>query len=487
MSSVRRALAFSTLGRMIRLAAGVVSVIIVARLLTPEEIGIFAVSAAALNIVQSLREFGVTGYLIQEKELNTTRIRSAYGVSFLVGWSVAALLIALSGVIAAFYGEPNLQDMILILSISFVLLPFGTPAYALMVREMRFDLTMRIMVGAALASPITTIVLALNGFSYYSLAWGQVAGSAATVLVTLWYRPAETWLLPGFREWRRVISFGIKSSAIETLDGFTDNIVALVVGRILGFGPVGVYSRATGVLNLFQAKLMQSAYAVVSPAFARISREDREPERPYLLAISCITAVSWPFVAVCALMAYPFVRVLFGDQWDASVPILRIVCLGGAFYALWSIIGRVLVSTGHINEKLKATVMTQALFAMLVVPASFVGLEAVAIAFVFMNIFGMCIGYYYLKRCVGIGLTASLRGAGKSVLPTVTALIGPIAVTLVLGLRPEQPLIAMGAAGPLSLAGWLAGLFVIRHPLAGEITNAIQLARKGRPLRKAAE
>ncbi|MCW8890541.1 MAG: oligosaccharide flippase family protein, partial [Sedimenticola sp.] len=101
----------------------IISTLILARILTPEEIGIYSLGAVVIGFAQMIRDFGVSNYLIQEKELTQDRIRTAFGVTVIIAWTAAALLLLFSDTFAAFYDQPGVSSVISIMSISLFFIP----------------------------------------------------------------------------------------------------------------------------------------------------------------------------------------------------------------------------------------------------------------------------------------------------------------------------------------------------------------------------
>jgi O-antigen/teichoic acid export membrane protein len=337
---------------------------------------------------------------------------------------------------------------------------------------MRFDLILRIRSGAMLIGPVVSVVLAYMGFSFYSMAWGQAAEQAAVVALTALISPKGFWVRPGLSEWRRVFSFGTKAMISQILDTVSFYITDLILGRMLGFGPVGLYSRAMSLINLFQQRFMEAVNGVVLPAFARANRAEEDLVPPFARAVSCLTGVAWPFYAFAGILAFPVVRVLFGDQWDASVPLVRVLCIGGAIMSVWAISRRVLSATGNINQKLLATLLIQPAFIAAVIFAATQGLMAVTWAYVGMSGLGLMVHYTILRRYVLGTLRPVMVGLARSLGPTVGSLAGPGLAVALWGLEPANPVAALAVAVPVSAAGWLIGLGVARHPLLEEIRHA---------------
>ena len=475
--SVRRSLTLSFAEKYAVLLISIVSTMILARLLSPAEIGIFSVSVAVIGIAQMLRDFGVTQYLIVEEDLTRDRIRAAFGVTIAISWTLAAALFAARGAIADFYDEPGLSAALSVLSFNFLLIPFGNPVLSLLRRDMAFGALFWINTGTAVVRETTSVGLAFAGFGFMSLVWGSFASVATTALLATLYRPSQAWVLPGFREWRRVFRFGLPASGTALVTETGISAADLAIGRIQGFAEVGLYSRALGLVNLFHQNIMSAVRWVSLPAFAADSRAGQDVRGNYLKSVSYITAIAWPFYGFLALMAFPVIRILFGDQWDESVPLARILAAGGAVGALWALANQVLTATGHVNRVFRAECAIQACRIGLIVVAAFHSLAAVALAQVASYLIGFFVFQRYLSGGLGIGAFDVLAAAARSVVAAAAALAIPVVVVLVWGLRPDNAFLSVTVAGVGLAAGWLAGLAVSGHPMLAEI-RAVAFRRR---------
>ena len=139
MSQVRQAIFFSLVNSYSLQAVSFVTVAVLARLLTPKEIGLFAVATSIAFLASSIRSLGVSEYLIREKEITAEQVKSVVGVVLVMSWGLGAVLLAASPWIAEFYGEQDLTLVLCIITIPFFLAPFTAVPFALMAREMNFS------------------------------------------------------------------------------------------------------------------------------------------------------------------------------------------------------------------------------------------------------------------------------------------------------------------------------------------------------------
>ncbi len=193
MTSVRRALALSFAERYALLVLSFASNILLARLLTPEQIGIYSVSLAVIGIAQVLRDFGVGNFLIQEKNLADAHIRTAFGISLVIGTVLFLATFLAAPWAGRFYGEAQMIETLRISALNFLVLPFCSISLALLRRSMQFRHLLIVALVSAVAGFAVTIWLAYAGFGPNSMAIGALAGNVVTGAV-----PASPVRIGGF-------------------------------------------------------------------------------------------------------------------------------------------------------------------------------------------------------------------------------------------------------------------------------------------------
>ncbi|MGR8981777.1 MAG: lipopolysaccharide biosynthesis protein [Gammaproteobacteria bacterium] len=469
MGNIRKYLAISFANNYTDLIIGAVSTIVIARLLTPRDIGVFSVAASVIALAHIVREFGIGNYLIQEKDLTAERLRTALGISIFVAWGMAVALFAVRGAVAQFYGEAELTKILVVMSATFIVIPFTTPALALLRRNMKFSSLYVIGVVNALGFSVTAVSLAALGFGALSLAWGSLAAAVATAIAAAIYQPIHARGWPSFAEWRRVTRFGTISSLTGIVSQVGLNAVDLIVGRTIGFTAVGLYSRANGLISIFHRDLMGAVNNVALPAFALQHRDNRELDSLYLRSVSYILLIAWPFYGLLGLMAFPIVRILFGDQWDEAVPLLEILCVAFAIGATWNLISQVLIASGHVGRVMKSEYCTQPLRIILIFVSANISLKAVAASQILYFIIGMFVYYSNLISVTEIRVGDIFKAVFPSLVVTGFSLTVPVAVIAFMNIGPNS------YAGPFIIAcagaglGWIVGVQLTRHPARDEI------------------
>ena len=483
MASFRVSLAYSYLSKYLTLVIYFVTTIILARLLTPADIGIYTVASVFVGLGHLLREFGINNYIVQEKDLTTDRIRAAFTLNLLFGWSIALILYFTRTPIGNFYESEAVREVIGLLCINFLLVPIGAITFAYIRREMRFHHTLIIQVASALASAATGIIAALWGEGYRSLVWSAIAGTATSVIFTLLFRPSGVMLLPGLREIPHVFAFCRYAGSSEILIHAGQTAPDWILGKVLNMGAVGLYSRAVGTVNIFSRAFTEGLAGVILPHFSKQHRDGKIDRDQYLFLVACITAVAWPFFATLAVLSEPVIRILFGVKWLESVPVLRILCLHALLVYTTVLVEQVLISSGQVRTSFRIILAIQVLMIGAVLASATYGLVWVAAAVAGVGLVQVCIYQIAGQRLLNIPITSFTPIYRKNILLTIITVAPSLfAVTILDGTSLAFIPNAIGVVLLTGLA-WLGAVWMLKTPLFDELALVLKHARTWRRTR----
>jgi O-antigen/teichoic acid export membrane protein len=469
-TSFRAALFYSGGSRYFILGIEFLASLLLARLLAPEDFGIYSVAVVFAGLAQILRDFGVANYVVQEAKLTPTRLRAAITVSLIGAWSLAFALLAAADPISAIYETPAIRDVLQVLVLNLVLTPFGAVTLAYLRRERHFRAYFTISAASTIVRLATNIALAVAGAGYMSLAWAAVAGTLASVVGAMIARPPQVPRLPGLRELPQVLSFSWKAAAVDLVGHLGNTAPDWIMGKTIGMEAVALFSRAQGLPSLFSRAIMDVLRPVVGPHFAQ--REQADLKKPYVYAVFCLTGIAWPFYANLALFALPTIRLLYGEQWVDAAPLLSWWCASSAVYALVALTDTVLMGLGHAGGLLRVQPLLQGTRIAVVMVSSHWGLEAVVISLLLVvSPIRLVLYQRLLARHLGVSLRDYVPVVWRGLTVTGMSLLAP-ALLLVTGWSAQVPppvslLLAVAGAG----IGWAGGLLLFRHPLTDELVR----------------
>lgn len=469
MSSVRSSLAFSLADSYLGVVLQLASTLIISRLLTPTEIGIFSVAAVLAALASTFRDFGVAEYLIQEKNLTPDKIRAALTANITISWLMAILLFASSGMVADFYSQPGVAEVMRILSVSFLLIPFGAVTMAYFRRELNYRPIFIAGVLANITSFAVAVSAALAGLGYLSLAWSSLAGVIVTVLVSLIARPKDFPRWPGLKGMRDVAHFGKHASGIYFVGQIGRSAPEAVIGRALDMASVAFFSRANGLMEIFNKTVLRAVVPVCLPYFSKAARANQETKIGYLKATCLLTGVGWPFFLYIGLIAYSAIRLLYGPQWMESVPLAQILCLAAILELPYYLASEVVIAEGRIDQSNRLQFLVQSLrLASLVLVFPF-GLTGACWGLVLAALGGVFISHRFLNRIIGLRPIDVIPACSKSAFVALAAVLPAFLVVSYTDQTEANFLYVFIVCSFLMVVSWLGAIRVFNHPFWDEI------------------
>jgi O-antigen/teichoic acid export membrane protein len=217
---------------------------------------------------------------------------------------------------------------------------------------------------------------------------------------------------------------------------------------------------------------------IILPFFAQIRREKGSLVEPYHLATEYLTVFAWPFFAVMSLLAFPIVRTLFGDQWNASVPVTQILCIGAAISSLGLFAGEVMVANGHIRQVTKTQLITSATRVIALLVGSAYGLVSIAVAVAVSEGISLLVISRLLYATTGIRFMGVLRATGKSAIVTIFSVIVPALTIMVWSPNNSSTWVPLVIGIPGAFAGWIIGVVITGHAMKSHIGRVYKLAMR---------
>ena len=473
MSTVRRSLVYSALEGWVAIFFQVASTVVIARLLTPAEMGVFAVGAVFASLASTVRDFGVAEYLIQEKELSRDAFRAALSVNIAISWLMAALLFVLAPAVAEFYRQEGVEAVMRVQSASFLLIPFGAVTMAWFRRELNFRPIFIANVVGSFVSFVVSIALAVRGHGYMSLAWSALAGVAAVVGVTAFLRPRTLPRWPGIRGIGQVVRFGRFVSGIYIVGELGRGAPELIIGRTQGVAAVGLFGRAYGVVEIFHRLVLRAIMRVCLPYFAQGVREEGSPLGGFLTAMSYLTTVGWVFLLFMALASYSAIRIIYGVQWMDAVELAQILCVAAAIELAYVPAKEAMLSVGRAKESSALQLASQGMRVAGILVAVPFGLVGACWGLLGASLGGAWLSHRVLRRTIGLRWSDVVKASSPGFWVALLSL-GPVALMGLVWPADENNYVVFGVVGAtVTAAGWGGLLWWVGHPLFKEVSELI--------------
>ena len=457
-----------------RLAAHFVSLLAISRLLTPTEIGVSVIGMGIIAIALGLREFATSDFLIQRQEVARDDIRTSFTVVFLLTALIAAAMFIFAPWFGTFYGEEKLARFIRIGAVAGLIEAVSLPIRGLLRRDMAFGALAFINTTAAAVTAATTILLALAGFSYMSVAWATVAAAITTTALSFYFRPDFSILCPAFKSWRSVLAFGGYNGASFVINQTYEALPQLVLGHLLPHSAVGLYNRAQLVSDIPSRIILASVFSVAFPALATEVRAGRSLKEPYLRALGHITVLYWPALLLLALLAHPVVLLVLGQQWLAAIPLVQVMAVACLAWFPVMLTSPVLLAMGANRDRTLADLLGRSVSAVVLCSAAFFGIMAMAASKLVTLPYQLFLSFYFVRRHLPFRWSEVWLALWKSVVVTAISMAGPVVVVALSNSGFDLSILATAAAVLLAAAGWLAGVVTTQHPILLELRKVAE-------------
>ncbi len=441
--------------------------LVVARLLTPADYGLFGMAMVYLGLAQLASEAGLAPVVIQPEVLDDDLAARIGGLAIMTGVAVCALSAGFAGVVALFFKEPRVRLLVVALSASFVLRGAQVLPRGLLARDLDFRRLSWIDGAESIVAALATVACAVIGLSYWSLVLGALCGIVVSTALCYVMRPHRITLPTEIRSIAGSLKLGGHVMASQFAWYAYSNADFATVGRVLGRTALGAYTLAWTIANVPVDRVTSLVQRVTAPIFAAV-QSDKAMLRRYVTTLTeGLAIVTFPLCVGLALVAGPLVRVMLVPAWRGAIVPLRLLSLYAAFRCVTSLLAQVLIFTGHAKRNMQLSVL-----AALVLPVSFYGASqwgTTGVAAVWVTVYPAVIGSLYIHdtlKAIGMRFSEYLR----ALLPAVSATLVMAVVVAVLEARFDAML-----APPLLLAIVVVG--------GAAVYAAIIVALHGRRLR----
>ncbi len=450
-----------------------------ARLLLPEDFGLVALALVFVLLAQLLVDQGMGDALVQRREITPLQVDTAFWVAVATGGLLTVALFLLAWPISGLLGEPDLQPILQVLSLTFVLAAFTTIQIALLRRQLAFrSLSLRAL-GASAGGGVVGVVAALAGWGVWALVAQQVASAVFSVL-TLWW--VTTWR-PSWNasraEFGSLFRFGIHIVGGDVITYMSRNVDNLLVGAVLGPAVLGFYVVGYRILTATQAVLTKITRKMTFPVFSRLQDDPERMVRTYNRVTAAAATVILPGYIAAAIVAPELIAVLFGARWqEQSGSVAQVLLLIGPVVAIQALSIAMLNAVGRPDVAFRFRLVTTVITVGGFVLAVRFGIVAVAAAYVIPGYLLLPLNLIWMQRYAGIGIRAylaRLRGVAAATLVMALVMIGG---RYLLGERePWVLLVALLGIGAITFVG---ALWVFDRELMVDVLRFARQAVPGR-------
>lgn len=393
---------------------------ILARLLTPEEFGTIGMIAVFTGFAGIFVDFGFSTALIQKLEITQKDINTVYFINITFGLLLTILFFFLAPLIAEFYQKPILTILTRSLSPIFIISAISGINRALTIKSLNFKLHTIISLVGLIISSLTAIIMAYNGFGVWSILIKMIVDQLVITILYLIFSPFSQKPVFNRGSFKSLFKVGSYMAGDTVINYWSRNADNLLIGKFLGDGSLGIYTKAYAVMLLPLRNISSVIGKVMFPSFSRLQNDIDQIKTIYLKATKLIAFITFPMMAGLALLAEPFVLVAFGENWLEMVPIISILSLLGAIQSILTLNGAIYNSLGKANIAFRISIIMSIINVIgFIIGLKLGGLKGLVIAYAIVGLITAIPNFYMAGKQIDVSILDIMKNLSNSLICTI--------------------------------------------------------------------
>ncbi len=390
--------------------------IIMARILTPQDYGLVGMLTVFIAISQSLVDSGFSQALIRKQDRSEIDNSTVFYFNFAVGVGLYLILFFCAPLIARFYSEPILVPLTRLIALSVVINSFVVVQRALLTIKIDFKTQAKASLTAAIVSGIVGITMAYRGFGVWAIVAYQLTNLSVNVGL-LWilskWRPIRAFSAASFRE---LFSFGSKLALSGIIDTIYKNIYLIVIGKVFKASDLGYYTRAQQFSDFPSSNLTGILQRVTFPVLCTMQDDDERLRSVYRRFLRLSGFIIFPLMMGLAAVAHPLIILVLKEKWEFSAVLLQILCFSMMWYPIHAINLNLLQVKGRSDLFLKLEVLKKCIGVAILCVTIPIGLKAMCWGMVVNSLISLVINTHYTGKLINVGFACQIRDLMPSLL-----------------------------------------------------------------------
>jgi len=409
---------YNTLARVFILVLTAAANVILARNLTAEDYGIIGFGMIFINFLVQFSDFGISRAVIRKHDLSDDDLYTGFTFKFIIGVAAFLIAFALSPFAKYIFDNDVVGDVIIILSLNFVVSNFAFIPHCLLTRDLDYKRMFIPQTGTALVNYVLAIILAINGFKFWSIVIANIASVVINVILLNVIKPVRIRFAFNRMVAAEFTRFGgnLFLSGIVVFGIF--NADRVIIGSVMGSAVLGFYTLAYNWGSIICGIVQDAVHNVLFPAFSKIQHDSEGIKKSYLQVLEFVSFIS-VFVNIGMIAcSYDFLYFILGrgtGQWLPALISFNVLCVYGIIRSLMEPIGNVILAVGKSDLLFKSNIIVGIVELSLLYPVlKYFNIEGVAVLVAAAYSLQVFIYYPFLKKDFNIHageIFSSLKGA----------------------------------------------------------------------------
>lgn len=377
---------WSSISQFIRTGTQVITSVILARLLLPEDFGLLGMALVFTGLVAIFNDMGIGSAIVQKQDLNQKSLSSIFWFDLFLGVLTVSFIILIAPLVSRFYNQHSLTSIISAMSISFLFTSLAMVQNSLLLKELKFKKLALLELTSTILASILGISLAYLKYGIWSLVFQNISMNLIyTVLIWI----TESWIPEIYFSWKdikSIIGFSSNLSGFNLLNYFARNADYLLIGKFLGATALGYYTLAYTIMLFPLSNISSVLTKVMFPTLSQIQHDNSKFKLFYLKSTKYIAFLSFPMMLGLFVIADEFILTIYGEKWIPVIFLIKILSIVGLMQSIGTTVGSIYLAKGRTDW-----MFLWGLFSSIIVVSSiFVGLRwginGVAICYAFATL-----------------------------------------------------------------------------------------------------
>lgn len=324
-----------------------VRIIILARLISPTDFGLFGLLLLVLTMLEIFSEPGFNAAIIQKKGDVSPYLNSVWTIQVLRGFLLASLLLIMAPIVASFFGEFRATLLLQVIAIVLIMRGFINIGVLYFRKELQFKREFFFVIGGTIVDFFVSIIMAILLQSVWALVSGMVVGQFFKTLISYFVHPYRPKLIIDFQKLKELYFYGRWVFGSNIFVFLLNNIDDLFLSKMLGTTALGMYQMAYRISNLPATEITHVISYVMFPAYSKLQDHSLRLRKAYTETFKVTTILSFPITALIVLFAQDFTKIFLGEQWIQIVPVMQVLAIWGLLRSLSATTGSLFQASGR--------------------------------------------------------------------------------------------------------------------------------------------
>lgn len=387
--------------RIVEIGLGIIKLIILARLLAPDDFGLFGIALLAISTLETFSQTGSQTALIQKKGDVAGYLDTAWTVSAIRGIVLFIILLISAPYVAVFFKSPEASLIIQAIGVTILFRGFTNIGIIYFQKELEFNRQFIYGLVNGLVEFVVVVTAALILKDVWALVIGQIAVGLVSLVVSYLIHPYRPSIHLDLKKSKELFGFGrwvFGSSILAFLLTQGDDIF---VGKMLGITALGFYQMAYRISNMPATEITHVISQVTFPAYSKMQNNLPRLRESFLRVLQLTAFLSFPIAGLIFVLAPDFTKIFLGDKWMPMVPAMQVLALWGGIRSIGATTGSVFFSMGKPKILTKIQFGHLILLAILIYPLSMRwGIFGTSLAVIFATLIPVSCAFYIVIKVI---------------------------------------------------------------------------------------